>query len=160
MKLRSTRILSVLVAIAIAVLGLAVGPISPTAAATTNFGYTGAAQTYTVPTGATAITVSVCGASGGGTVGGVGICINGPLTVTPGQTLNLYAGGAGSTAASVNDIAAAGSTGAGRADEMESVPTNRAQAAEPRTSGRVARHSQIGLLLRAAAVAVPQRRPR
>ncbi|MGB5016168.1 MAG: InlB B-repeat-containing protein, partial [Candidatus Nanopelagicales bacterium] len=113
MKLRSTRILSVLVAIAIAVLGLAVGPISPAAAATTNFGYTGAAQTYTVPTGVTSITVSVCGASGGGTVGGAGICINGPLTVTPGQTLNLYVGGAGSTAASVNDIAAGGFNGGG-----------------------------------------------
>ena len=42
---------------------------------------------------------------------------------------------------------------AGRAGKVQSVPTNRAQAAEHQTSGRVAQRSQIGLLLLAGVAA-------
>jgi len=64
--------------------------------------YTGAAQTYTVPSGVTAVDVDARGAQGGsnGSVsfGGAGARVQARLSVTPGQVLNLYVGGAGSTA--------------------------------------------------------------
>jgi hypothetical protein len=62
---------------------------------TVTFNYTGALQTWVVPQCVTSINVIAAGAKGGGSVGGNGARITGTLTVTPGQTLNIYVGGMG-----------------------------------------------------------------
>lgn len=62
-------------------------------AQTTNFSYTGAMQTYTVPAGVTAIRIEVWGAQGQGGNGGQGGYCRGDLAVTPGQVYNIYVGG-------------------------------------------------------------------
>ncbi len=59
------------------------------------FNYTGAMQTWTVPPCVTSINVIVAGAKGGGNTGGNGARISATLNVTPGQVLNIYAGGQG-----------------------------------------------------------------
>ena len=72
------------------------------APSSTTFSYTGAVQTYTVPTGVTSIGFDVQGGSGGlpDTSGAPGTAANGGrvqgnLTVTPGQILYIYVGGKG-----------------------------------------------------------------
>ncbi|TKC55567.1 T9SS type B sorting domain-containing protein [Pedobacter hiemivivus] len=71
------------------------------------FSYTGAVQSWIVPPGVTSVIVETYGAQGaagingggsstGGT-GGKGGYVKGTLTVTPGQVLNVYVGGAGAT---------------------------------------------------------------
>jgi len=60
------------------------------------FNYTGSPQTWVVPPCVTQINVTAAGAKGGGAVGGNGAVISATLTVTPGQTLNIYVGGMGS----------------------------------------------------------------
>jgi uncharacterized protein YjdB len=72
---------------------------------TTTFSYTGLSQTYTVPPGVTLVSVTANGAQGGNAgdlspschTGGRGSTATGVLTVTPGQTLYVYVGGAGTT---------------------------------------------------------------
>lgn len=59
------------------------------------FNYTGAMQTWTVPPCVTSINVIVAGAKGGGNTGGNGARITATLNVTPGQVLNIFAGGQG-----------------------------------------------------------------
>ncbi|MDX2279928.1 MAG: zinc-dependent metalloprotease family protein, partial [Saprospiraceae bacterium] len=67
----------------------------------TTFNYTGNVQTFTVPAGITSLSIQVFGAqgaSGAGTNAGIGAQggqATGTLSVTPGQVLNLYVGGAG-----------------------------------------------------------------
>ncbi|MBX7240096.1 MAG: T9SS type A sorting domain-containing protein [Bacteroidia bacterium] len=69
------------------------------------FNYTGSVQTFTVPTGVTAITIDARGAQGANALdrlitnanGGLGGRAQGTLTVTPGQVLNIYVGGQGNT---------------------------------------------------------------
>lgn len=71
----------------------------------TTFSFTGAVQTYTVPAGVTGIQIECWGAQGGtGTgfdgvegTGGLGGYAIGELTVTPGQVLEVYVGGGGTT---------------------------------------------------------------
>lgn len=64
------------------------------------FTYTGAPQTFTVPTGVTSLTVDVQGAAGGpnsgGTLGGNGARVQGPLAVTAGEVLQINVGQFGS----------------------------------------------------------------
>ncbi|WP_406190500.1 PxKF domain-containing protein [Streptomyces sp. NBC_01017] len=60
------------------------------------FGYTSAAQSWTVPAGVTSIHVVADGAQGGQN-GGVGARVASDLAVTPGQHLDIYVGGAGGT---------------------------------------------------------------
>lgn len=62
---------------------------------TLSFNYTGATQTWIVPPCVTTITVTVDGAQGGGSAGGLGSSIKGVLSVTPGQVLALNVGGTG-----------------------------------------------------------------
>ncbi len=70
------------------------------------FDFTGAAETFTVPSGVTQLQADVRGASGGagagdvnpGGTGGAGAEVTGTLTVTPGQTLQVNVGGAGGDA--------------------------------------------------------------
>ena len=69
-------------------------------AQTTTFNYTGGMQTYVVPAGIHELTIDMYGAKGGdgglGTkIGGYGGRVQTILTVTPGQTLNIFVGGIG-----------------------------------------------------------------
>lgn len=64
----------------------------------TTFNYTGNMQTYVVPAGVTTIQIEVWGAQGGNatfgsTSGGLGGYAVGELSVTPGETLNIFVGG-------------------------------------------------------------------
>ena len=59
------------------------------------FNYTGTVQTWTVPNGVSQIQVECWGSQGCGTRGKGGYT-KGLLNVTPGQVLNIYAGGSGS----------------------------------------------------------------
>jgi len=83
------------------------------------FTYTGANQTFTVPTGVTSITISMWGAGGAGSgssagSGGSGAYVSGTMSVTPGQQLLLVVGGGGSYSASTT--AAYGGGGVGGAN--------------------------------------------
>src|SRR5690348_17069616 len=74
----------------------------PTAAAapastTVSFGYTGAAQSWTVPGGVTQVQVDARGAQGQSAFGGFGGETMATLAVTAGQTLGIYVGGAGAS---------------------------------------------------------------
>ena len=62
------------------------------------FSYTGADQTYVVPSGVTSFWVYMWGAGGGGGLnggGGAGAMVQGVLAVTPGETLTIVVGQAG-----------------------------------------------------------------
>ncbi len=62
------------------------------------FSYTGSSQTFTVPAGVTSVTIKAWGAGAGGSVdsaGGAGGYATGAVSVTAGETLNVYLGGAG-----------------------------------------------------------------
>jgi hypothetical protein len=60
---------------------------------TTTFNYTGAVQTYTVPSGVSVIQIEAKGAQGGGSFGGNGGQAIGTFSVTPGAVLQVYVGG-------------------------------------------------------------------
>ncbi len=74
-----------------------------------SFLFTGSIQAFTVPCGVTSITIDAYGAQGGngalggnstsGGVGALGGYASGTLAVTPGQVLNIFVGGAGTTPA-------------------------------------------------------------
>jgi hypothetical protein len=69
-------------------------------AQTTNFSFTGAEQSYTVPAGVTSLYVTATGARGGGATsgygtGGRGAVVSGAISVAPGQTLYVEVGGIG-----------------------------------------------------------------
>ncbi|MBV5323109.1 MAG: hypothetical protein JZU60_04660, partial [Ilumatobacteraceae bacterium] len=74
---------------------------------TQTFSYTGAIQNFTVPAGITSITVNARGAAGSATGGSVVT----KLIVTPGSTLNIYVGGAGT----LGSLAVGGWNGGGTA---------------------------------------------
>jgi len=73
-------------------------------AQTTNFNYTGSTQSYTIPSGVTNIKIECWGAEGGSGIGfdgiegkgGLGGYMSGDVTVTPGEVLTIFVGGAGS----------------------------------------------------------------
>jgi hypothetical protein len=76
--------------------GVTSSPVTVTAQhGTANFTFTGATQTFTVPSGTTSLTVSLTGASGssGGASGGEGGSTTGTITVTPGEVLTITVGG-------------------------------------------------------------------
>ena len=71
---------------------------APAPGSSQSFSYTGADQTYSVPSGVTALTVDVYGAEGGefdGAFGGPGGLVQAVIPVTPGQVLTVKVGGAG-----------------------------------------------------------------
>lgn len=74
----------------------------PVLVSSTYFNYTGAAQTYTVPEGVTALQVDAYGAQGSAIngVGGKGGRVQAVLPVTPGEVLQVNVGGAGSAVGS------------------------------------------------------------
>lgn len=79
------------------------------------FAFTGASQTFVVPSGATSLTVSAFGAQG--RRGGLGGSVTATLTVTPGETLFINVGGAPAVVTSppAADVNEGGFNGGGRA---------------------------------------------
>ncbi|MFT5823829.1 MAG: hypothetical protein ACI8ZM_005092, partial [Crocinitomix sp.] len=73
------------------------------------FDYTGAVETYTVPVGATAISIQVYGAQGGNDNGGLGAGMYGEFVVTPGDVLSVAVGQQGV----VNNCGGADASGGG-----------------------------------------------
>jgi hypothetical protein len=75
------------------------GPTCDGTSCTETFDYTGAADTFTVPIGVSAVTVAVSGAAGGagqyGSPGGGGATVGGVIAVTPDEVLNVLVGQAG-----------------------------------------------------------------
>lgn len=75
---------------------------------TTTFNYTGALQTFVVPAGVTSVSIEAYGAQGGssegGAPGGLGGYATGSLSVNGGDVLNIYVGGTGIAAVSVNSF--------------------------------------------------------
>ncbi|MFT5860136.1 MAG: gliding motility-associated-like protein [Flavobacteriaceae bacterium] len=61
---------------------------------TLTFPFTGAPQTWTVPSCVTAVNYTVAGAQGGGAGGGQGAVITGTIAVTPGDVFTFLSGGA------------------------------------------------------------------
>lgn len=61
------------------------------------FSYTGAVQNFVVPAGTDSVLIKVWGAQGYGTYGGRGGYAEGTLYVTPGETLEVYVGGQGTS---------------------------------------------------------------
>jgi hypothetical protein len=122
---RFTRPVRLLFALALAlasILGLTATPAlaAPSCATsgatiTCTFGYTGAAETWTVPAGVTQATFDVYGAMGGGIIsnGGLGGRITATLTVTPGDTYQIRVGGRGSNSAA-DSYNGGGAAGVGR----------------------------------------------
>jgi len=94
---------------------------------TDSLNFTGGIQSFTVPCGVTSITIDAYGAQGGsgdlggaaaggvlGGTGGLGGYASGTLTVTPGDVLSIFVGGAGATpTGGFNGGANGGSTNAG-----------------------------------------------
>lgn len=80
---------------------------------TTSYSYTGGTQTYVVPSGVTSVSVDVVGAKGenGNEAGGNGGRVQATLTVTPGETLNIYVGGQASWNGGGNGPGSAGNGG-------------------------------------------------
>ncbi len=94
------RFLSVITLAGLA--SLALSSMTSSARATDQtFNFTGALQTFTVPTNVTSLTVELLGAGGGGGfygAGGSGALVTGRLTVTSGEVLTLLVGGGGGRA--------------------------------------------------------------
>jgi hypothetical protein len=80
------------------------------------FSFTGSLQTFEVPDGVTSITMTASGAKGGGTSGGNGAVITGPIPVTPGETLNIYVGGSNGYNGGGSGGAGGGNPGGGASD--------------------------------------------
>lgn len=75
-----------------------INPLQPLQNPAVSFGYTGAAQTYTVPDGVTSLYIEANGAQGNSGPfysGGLGARVQATLAVTPGETLTIYVGGIG-----------------------------------------------------------------
>lgn len=78
------------------------GPSTLQASHSPTFDYTGAEQTFEVPSGVTRVTVTASGASGGGGSGSYGVGANGGLVkaripVRPGESLAIFVLGEGTT---------------------------------------------------------------
>jgi hypothetical protein len=83
------------------------------------FSYTGASQSFSVPSGVTSLTISITGASGGADgiyLGGLGATVQTTLTVTAGSIYYINVGGAGTArvAGDVTTVYAGGFNGGGK----------------------------------------------
>ena len=102
-----------LLLLGLATVALTALPNTAHAQTTTIFDFTGANQSFEVPTGVTSLSVSLWGA-GGGRSGGSGAFVSGLLTVTPGETLTLIVGGGGGfTTSSTGNAFGGGGEGRG-----------------------------------------------
>jgi gliding motility-associated-like protein len=100
------------------------------------FNYTGAVQTYDIPVCASQVTVEMAGAEGGANgpnfLQGLGSVVTGILTVPPGQTIEIWVGGAGTCGAGgggfngggngQNGLSAFTSCGGGGATDIRVMP--------------------------------------
>jgi hypothetical protein len=105
------------VAMGLAAALVSLGGPSSASAVTETFGFTGAAQTFTVPAEVTQATFTLYGAEGGGagsgaSAGGPGGSATATIVVIPGETLQLNVGGPGADGAS-GENAAGGFNGGG-----------------------------------------------
>lgn len=66
-------------------------------ASSTVFSFTGTSQSWTVPAGITSISVTIVGAGGGNSSGGLGRSLSTTLYVSPGSTIQINVGGRGSS---------------------------------------------------------------
>ena len=82
-----------------------------------NFSYTGANQTFTVPTGVTSMQISLWGAGGAGGYngggGGAGAFVQGTLTVSAGQTYTIVVGQGGVMNSASSTYGGGGGSGGG-----------------------------------------------
>jgi hypothetical protein len=87
-------------------------PYMPVSGTYANFIYTGADQSWTVPSGVSSINVIVSGAQGGGNTAtnGKGGIVKAVLTVTPGQTFIIVVGGQPTSKTAVYGFAGNGGT--------------------------------------------------
>jgi len=81
------------------------------------FNFTGAVQTYTVPSCVTSIDIVMAGAKGGGLNGGNGATVSGTISVVPGQVLEIYVGGTGGCPAAGFNGGGLGTTATGAGNE-------------------------------------------
>lgn len=79
---------------------------------TCGFGYTGGEQTLVVPAGVSDVAITAVGAPGGGSLGGASGTASATVTVTPGSTLYVEVGGAGTAVAGGFNGGGAPGTGA------------------------------------------------
>src|SRR6266540_2720199 len=114
---RRSRVPAAIVAVVAMASTLALVAGAPNAGAapvTVPFSFTGAAQTFAVPAGVTAVTVDAFGAQGGsatdGTSGGAGGEATATIAVTPGEVLQVNVGGQPATG---NPAAGGGDGGGG-----------------------------------------------
>ena len=88
------------------------------------FAFTGAAETFTVPDGITALAITLTGAAGGGSAscvdgemsqddGGLGAVVTATLAVTPGEALTIRVGGKGGFTEVSGDNSPGGYNGGG-----------------------------------------------
>lgn len=120
---RSTGVLAHISAAMLLVVGVLMPFATQASAANTisqTFNYTGGTQSFTVPAGVSALTVTLTGGQGGlgggdsqgsPTPGGYRGVVTGTIDVTPGQVLTLAVGGGGGTGVSSSGSAAGGSAG-------------------------------------------------
>lgn len=80
---------------AVCVAALGAGAMQAQAPVTQTFAYTGAVQSFTIPSCVTSLTVTVYGAQGGNGAlnGALGGAVTGVITGTAGQVFNIYIGG-------------------------------------------------------------------
>lgn len=114
------------------------------------FNFTGSVQSFTVPTGVTQITVDAAGGQGGPgalgqSTGGLGGRAQGVVTVAPGDTLLIYAAGAGGLGS-----AAAGGFGHGTGGASGTAPAASNYAGSGGGSSAVVDNNTSTLLIEAA----------
>jgi hypothetical protein len=83
---------------------------------TVTFNYTGSVQTFTVPPCVTSLTIDARGAQGGtknACIGGNGGQVTCTMSVTPGEILNIYVGGAGTNGDNITGVIPGGFNGGG-----------------------------------------------
>ena len=89
----------------------------PAPSGTATFGFTGATQSFVVPAGVTEVSVAALGAQGDGSCGsgpaGLGGSTTGTIPVTPGETLVVVVGGAGTSCAGPGGFNGGGPGGTG-----------------------------------------------
>lgn len=83
------------------------------------FNYTGSMQSWSVPAGISTLKLDVWGAQGGGSSGGLGGFASGELSVTSGDSLYVYVGGAGKDGPASQNVTG-GWNGGGHAAQVDS----------------------------------------
>jgi hypothetical protein len=149
-RLAGGRWVSALAVLPLAAAGLVAqaGVAGPALAATSTFIYTGLEQTYTVPAGVSAVTITAVGAPGGAgnpvAPGGKGASVTATVAVTAGATLYVLVGGpgveqtdAGPTVGGFNGGGSSDAGGGGGASDVRS--TSASTGLTPTSDSRLGR---------------------